>query len=84
MPATGFLIGTPAAISDIVEAHMLACDVEPLDSKVSETVRIVYGNSSSLGSTGTSAFSANEPCPISRLPGPRLGFVSPTEYDGKL
>ena len=31
---------------------MLAWDVEPLDSIVSETVRIAYGNSSTLGSTG--------------------------------
>ena len=37
-----------------------------------------------LGSTGTSAFSASAPCPISRRPGPRDTFVSPTEYAGKL
>ena len=59
-------------------------DVDPFDSNVSDTERIAYGNSSSEGSTGTNAFSAKEPCPISRRPGPRLGFVSPTEYDGKL
>ena len=48
----GALIGTPAAIRDRVEAQMLAWEVEPLDSMVSDTVRIAYGNSSSLGSTG--------------------------------
>jgi len=84
IPATGFLIGTPAAINDIVDAQIDACEVEPLDSNVSDTVLIAYGNSSGDGSTGTRAFSAKEPCPISLLPGPLEGFVSPTEYDGKL
>ena len=37
------------------------------------------GNSSSDGITGTRAFSANAPCPISLLPGPRDGLASPTE-----
>ena len=64
--------------------QILACEVEPFDSNVSETVRIAYGNSLSLGNTGTNALSANAPCPISRRPGPLDGFVSPTEYDGKL
>ena len=31
-----------------------------------------------------SAFSAKAPCPISLRPGPLDGFVSPTEYEGKL
>ena len=61
------------------DAHVEAMDVDPLDSKVSDTARIAYGNSSTEGSTGTSALSAKAPCPISRRPGPRLGFVSPTE-----
>ena len=34
IPATCFLIGTPAAISDRVDAQTEACEVEPLDSKV--------------------------------------------------
>ena len=84
IPATISLIGTPAAIRDRVDAQMLAWDVEPLDSIVSETVRIAYGNSSTLGSTGIRALSASAPWPISRRPGPLLGFVSPTEKDGKL
>jgi hypothetical protein len=41
IPATGALIGTPASISDRVEAHTLAIDVEPLDSRTSETSRRV-------------------------------------------
>ena len=40
IPATIFLIGTPAAISDIHDAHVEAIDVEPFDSNVSETVLI--------------------------------------------
>ena len=62
----------------MVDAQILACEVEPLDSKVSDTVRIAYGNSSVVGSTGTSARSASAPWPISRRPGPLEGFVSPT------
>lgn len=40
MPATCFLIGTPAAIRDSVEAQTEAWEVEPLLSKVSDTQRI--------------------------------------------
>ena len=79
MPATGALIGTPAAIRDMQDAQVEAMEVEPLDSNVSETLRIAYGNSSIEGSTGISAFSASAPCPISLLPGPLETFVSPTE-----
>ena len=57
-----------------MEAQILACDVEPLDSMVSDTVRIAYGNSSSLGSTGINALSARAPWPISRRPGPLDGL----------
>ena len=34
------LIGTPAAIKDREEAQMLAWEVDPLDSMVSDTVRM--------------------------------------------
>ena len=84
IPATIAFSGTPAAISDIHDAHVEAIDVEPFDSNVSDTALIEYGNSSSEGSTGISALSANAPCPISLLPGPLETFVSPTEYAGKL
>ena len=40
IPATIFLIGTPAAIKDIQEEQVDAIEVEPFDSKVSDTVRI--------------------------------------------
>ena len=63
---------------------MLACDVDPFDDNTSDTTLIVYGNSSSLGSTGTNAFSAKAPCPISLLPGPLDALASPTLYAGKL
>ena len=84
IPATGFLIGTPASISANVLPQILACDVEPFDESTSDTTLIAYGNSSSEGITGTNAFSANAPCPISLLPGPRDVLASPTLYGGKL
>ena len=37
IPATGRLIGTPAAISDMVLPQTEACDVEPLELTTSET-----------------------------------------------
>ena len=61
IPATGALIGTPASINDSVEPHTDAIDVEPFDASTSETTRSVYGHSSSLGITGTSARSASAP-----------------------
>ena len=64
--------------------QILACDVDPFDSNTSETNLIEYGNSSSLGITGSKARSAKAPCPISLLPGPFEGFASPTLYPGKL
>ena len=39
MPPTGALMGTPASISDRVEAHTDAIEVEPLDDSTSETSR---------------------------------------------
>ena len=41
MPATGLLIGTPAAISPSVAPQTLAIELEPLDSRMSEMMRIV-------------------------------------------
>ena len=67
-----------------MEPHTDAMELEPLDSNTSDTKRNAYGNSSSLGITGTNARSANAPWPISRRPGPREERVSPTEKDGKL
>ena len=50
MPETGALIGTPASISASVEPQTEPIDDEPFDSSVSDTMRIVYGNSSVPGS----------------------------------
>ncbi len=84
MPATGALIGTPASISDSVPPQTDAIDELPFDSRISDTMRIVYGNSFSPGSMRASARSARAPWPISRRPGPRSGLVSPVENGGKL
>ena len=41
IPATGALIGTPASISERVAPQTVAIEEEPLDSRMSETIRIV-------------------------------------------
>ena len=79
MPATGALTGTPASMSDSVDEHTEPIEEEPFEDSTSDTRRSVYGNSSMLGMTGTRAFSANAPCPISRRFGPRMKPVSPVE-----
>ena len=83
-PATGASIGTPASNSASEPPQTVAIDDEPFDSRMSETTRIVYGKSSSCGSTGSSARRASTPWPISRRPGERRNFTSPTEKGGKL
>ena len=40
IPATGFLMGTPASISASVPAHVLAMEVLPLELRHSATTRI--------------------------------------------
>src|ERR687896_2487961 len=84
MPATAALSGTPASISESEEPHTEAIDEEPLDSRMSDTTRIVYGNSSVPGRTGTSARSASAPWPMSRRLGPRMKPASPTENGGEV
>ena len=84
MPATGRLIGTPASISDSDDPQTDAIDDEPLDSRMSDTTRIVYGNSSVDGTIAVSARSASAPWPMSRRLGPRMKPASPTENGGKL
>ena len=79
MPETGALIGTPASMSASVEPQTEPIDDEPFDSSVSETMRIVYGNSSAVGITASSARCASAPWPMSRRFGPRMKPVSPTE-----
>src|SRR5918996_6323254 len=84
MPPTGALIGTPASIRDSVEPQTEPIEDEPFDSSVSETSRIVYGNSSGVGITGSSARWASAPWPMSRRFGPRMKPVSPTENGGEM
>src|SRR5579863_4897629 len=84
IPAACFGIGTPASIMAKDEPQTEAIDEEPLDSRISETTRIVYGNSCFDGSRAVTPFSARKPWPISRRPGPRKIETSPTEKEGKL
>ena len=84
MPATGALIGTPASISASEAPHTVAIEDEPLDSRMSETIRSVYGKPSRGGRTGSTERSASAPCPISRRPGLPKRRISPTLNDGKL
>ena len=63
-------IFTPAASSARVEAHTDPIEEEPFDSSVSETSRIVYGNSVSSGIIGSSDRCARLPWPMSRRFGP--------------
>ena len=39
MPATGALMGTPASISERLDEHTEAIEVEPLDASTSDTSR---------------------------------------------
>ena len=84
MPATGRISGTPASIRLSEEPQTDAIEDEPLDSRMSDTTRIVYGNFSWSGIIGTSARSASAPWPMSRRLGPRMKPASPTEKGGKL
>src|SRR5256885_9306761 len=84
MPATARLRGTPASISDSDDPQTEAIDDEPLDSRMSDTTRIVYGKSSVDGTIGTRARSASAPWPMSRRLGPRMKPASPTENGGEV
>src|SRR5688572_32051974 len=83
-PPTCLGKGTPASISASEPAQTVAIDDDPFDSRISDTMRIVYGLSVSAGIVCLSARNARLPCPTSRRPGPRLGFTSPVEKPGKL
>src|SRR5687767_15610596 len=82
-PPTEPRSGTPACIIASEPPQTEAIDEEPLDSRMSETIRIAYANSSSGGRSGASARRARFPWPISRRAGPRRNFTSPTENGGK-
>ena len=61
MPATGAFSGTPASIIASVPPQTDAIDDEPFDSRMSETMRTVYGKFSSPGIMPASARSASAP-----------------------
>src|SRR5207237_4503922 len=83
-PATADRSGTPASNKASDPPQTDANDDDPFDSRMSDTMRIVYGKSSNAGSTPCSARSARLPCPISRRLVPRIGRTSPVENGGKL
>src|SRR5207245_4019679 len=61
IPAHGDLSGTPASIMAREPPQTVAIEEEPLDSRMSLTRRIAYGNSVSGGSRLCSARSAKAP-----------------------
>ncbi|MCY1383461.1 hypothetical protein D9M69_715870 [compost metagenome] len=58
IPETGRFNGTPASISASTELQVAAIEVEPFWLMISVTLRIAYGNSSSVGNIGSTARSA--------------------------
>ena len=83
-PATGALIGTPASMRDSEAPQTEAIDEEPFDSRISETMRMTYGNFSMSGIIAAIPRRARLPWPISRRFGDPIIPVSPTENGGKL
>ena len=77
-------MGTPASIKDKQPPQTDAMEEEPLDSVISDTTRMVYGNSSLLGNTATNARLAKRPWPISRRLGVPTRPVSPVAKGGML
>src|SRR5690606_13720938 len=84
IPDTGAFNFTPASISANVPAQTVAIEDEPLDSRISETTRIVHGFSSSAGNTCFNDRIARVPCPTSRRTLPLFGRTSTVENPGKL
>jgi hypothetical protein len=60
-PAQGALRGTPASIMARAPPQTLAIEEDPFDSRISETIRKVYGKESKSGRSGCSARSAKAP-----------------------
>src|SRR3989338_10228290 len=77
IPAAGDFIGTPPSIKANVDPHTEAMDEEPLEERISETTRMVYGNLSLGGIIGSRDLSAKAPWPISRRPPPPIRPTSP-------
>ena len=83
-PATGALIGTPASISARLVPQTEAIELEPFDSRISDTTRMTYGNVVMSGITAATPRRARLPWPISRRFGEPIMPVSPTQNGGKL
>src|SRR2546421_13055773 len=83
-PAPAPLGGPPASIIERLPPQTLAIELEPFDSVMSETMRSEYGNSASVGRTGSSARRASAPWPISRREVEPKRPTSPTEKGGKV
>ena len=85
MPATGALIGTPASISDSVDAQTRRHRRRAVRAQhVATPAGARTGTPPRVGITGTSARSASAPWPISRRRGEPTRPVSPVENGGKL
>ncbi len=78
IPAIFSLIGIPAAIIAKLPPQTDAIELEPLDSVISLTTLMAYGNSSRLGTANCNDLLASAPCPISLLLGPIGNPSSPT------
>ena len=78
------MIGTPASISARLVPHTLAIELEPFDSRISETTRMTYGKVVMSGITAVMPRRARLPWPISRRFGEPIMPVSPTLNGGKL
>ena len=61
MPATERFTGTPQSIKLRMAPHTLAIELDPFDSRISLTTRIVYGNFSWGGIMRAMARSASAP-----------------------
>src|SRR4051812_50093084 len=83
MPATGRLIGTPASIIASVPPHTDAIELEPFDSRISLTRRIVYGNRVAGGGTGLGGGAAHKPGALSRRPRPPVRLAFPARARGE-
>ena len=60
-PATGALMGTPASISAKLVPQTEAIELDPFDSVISETTRMAYGNSSTVGNIAATPRRARRP-----------------------
>ena len=84
IPAIGFLIGTPVSIKERVLPQTAAIELLPLLDMISETTRIVYGNSILSGIMGSKAHYVRAPCPHGLRTDERIVLASLTEEGREL